>query len=62
MYITDETKQMAQLVKDLRKQALTWFMNFTDSQIKTKTEIKSNFLMFFKTQDIKHLTLGRTKA
>jgi len=31
-------------------------MNFTNSKMRKKAQIKRNFLKFFKTQDIKHLT------
>jgi hypothetical protein len=46
---------MAQFGVVLRARALTWFMNFTDSQQCLKEEIKQNFLTFFKMQDISHV-------
>jgi hypothetical protein len=45
----------------LRARALTWFMNYTDNQQHSKSEIKKNFLTFFKTQDISHLVAQKLK-
>ena len=59
--VTDEDKQIAQFVGALRKRALTWYMNFTESQNKSKVEIKANFLAFFKTEDVAHLAAQKLK-
>ena len=48
MDVIDEDKQITQFVGALRKRVLTWYMNFTENQIRTKDEIKTNFLSFFK--------------
>ena len=34
--VTDDDKKIAQFVGALRKRALTWYMNFTENQAKTK--------------------------
>jgi hypothetical protein len=36
-------------------------MNFTKNHNRTKDEIKSGFLSFFKTQDVKHLVAHKLK-
>jgi predicted DNA-binding ribbon-helix-helix protein len=54
-YLTDEDKQIAQFASALRKRVLTWYMNFTESQNRSKAEIKASFLAFFKTEDVAHL-------
>jgi hypothetical protein len=54
-------KQMAQFGVALRARALTWFMNYTDNQQCSKSDIKKNFLTFFKTQDISHLVAQKLK-
>ena len=53
--IIDEDKQIAQFVGTLRKRALPWYMNFMESQNRSKAEMKANFLAFFKTEDVTHL-------
>ena len=53
--VMDEDKQIAQFAGALRKRALTWYMNFTESQNKSKAEIKASFLAFIKTEDVAHL-------
>jgi hypothetical protein len=53
--ISDEDKKMAQFGASLQHHALTWFMNFTENQNRSKSEIKRNFLSFFKVQDVTHL-------
>ena len=53
--ITDENRQITQFAGALRKRALTWYMNFTESQNRSKAEIKASFLAFFKTEDFAHL-------
>ena len=53
--IKDEDKQIAPFSSALRKRALTWYMNFTENQIRTKDRINSNFLVFLKKEDIAHL-------
>ena len=45
----------------LRHRALTWFMNYTKKQTRSKEEIKDNFLTFFKIQDITHLAAQKLK-
>ena len=47
--VTDENKQIAQFAGALRKRALTWYMNFMESQNRSKVEKKASFLAFFKT-------------
>jgi len=46
--ITDEDKKMAQFRVALRHHALTWFMNYTENQTRSKVEIKNIFLIVFK--------------
>ena len=53
--VMDENRQIAQFAGALRKRALTWYMNFTESQNRSKVEIKANFLGFFKMEDVEHL-------
>ena len=53
--VTDEDKQIAQFAGALRKRALTWYMHFTESQNRSKVEIKASFLAFFKMEDVAHL-------
>ena len=53
---------MAQFAGALRKRALTWYMTFLKRQpIATKSEIKSQFLSFFKTPYAKHLAMKKLK-
>ena len=59
--IIDEDKQIAQFVGTLRKRVLTWYMNFTESQNRSKAEIKVNFLAFFKTDNVAHLAAQKLK-
>jgi hypothetical protein len=59
--ITDEDKKMAQFGVSLRHRALTWFMNFTENQNRSKSEIKNSFLTFFKVQDVTHLAAQKLK-
>ena len=59
--ITDEDKQIAQFVGALRKRALTWYMNFIESQNRSKAKIKASFLAFFKTEDVAHLATQKLK-
>ena len=53
--ITDEDKQMAQFGATLQHCALTWFMNYTENQNRSKSDIKNNFLSFFKVQDVANM-------
>ena len=53
--VTDENRQITQFAGALRKRALTWYMNFMESQNRSKAEIKDSFLAFFKTEDVAHL-------
>ena len=59
--VTDENRQIAQFAGALRKRALTWYMNFTESQNISKAEIKASFLAFFKTEDVAHLVAQKLK-
>ena len=59
--VTDENRQIAQFAGALRKRALTWHMNFMESQNRSKAEIKANFLAFFKMEDIAHLASQKLK-
>ena len=59
--ITDDDKKIAQFVGALRKRALTWYMNFTKTQERSKDEIKTNFLAFFKIEDVAHLASQKLK-
>ena len=59
--ITDENRQITQFAGTLRKRALTWYMNFMESQNRSKVEIKASFLAFFKTKDITHLAMQKLK-
>jgi hypothetical protein len=59
--ITDEDKQMAQFGATLRHHTLTWFMNYTENQNWSKSDIKNNFLSFFKVQDVAHLAAHKLK-
>ena len=36
-------------------------MNFTENQARSKDEIKTNFLAFFKTEDVAHLAAQKSK-
>ena len=36
-------------------------MNFTENKARSKDDIKSNFLAFFKVEDIAHLALHKLK-
>lgn len=53
--VNDGDKKIAQFVGALRKRALTWYMNFIENQAKSKDDIKSNFIAFFKTKEVTHL-------
>ena len=53
---------MAQFVGALRKQALTWYMTYTEKTPNaTKEYIKQQFLSFFKTPDEKHVVAKKLK-
>ena len=57
----DEEKQIAQFAGALRKRVLAWYMNFTESQNRSKAEMKANFLAFFKMEDVAHLAAQKLK-
>ena len=59
--VTDDEKKIAQFASALRKRALTWYMNFTENQARSKDEIKTNFLAFFKKKDVAHLAAQKLK-
>ena len=59
--VTDDDKKIAQFVGALRKRALTQYMNFIQNQERTKDEIKTNFLDFFKTEYVAHLARQKLK-
>ena len=59
--VMDEDKQIAQFAGTLRKGVLTWYMNFTESQNRSKAEIEASFLAFFKTKDVAHLAAQKLK-
>ena len=59
--VTDDDNKIAQFAGALRKRALTWYMNFTENQARTKDEIKTNFLAFFKIEDVTHLAAKKLK-
>ena len=59
--VTDEDKQITQFTGTLRQRALTWYMNFTESQNRSKVEIKASFLAFFKIEDVAHLAAQKLK-
>ena len=59
--VTDEDKQIAQFASALRKRVLTWYMNFTESQNRSKAKIKASFLALFKMKDIAHLAAQKPK-
>ena len=59
--VTDDNKKIAQFPGALRKRALTWYMNFTENQARTKDEIKTKFLGFFKTKNVAHLVAQKLK-
>ena len=59
--VTDEDKQIAQFTGALRKRALTWYMNFTESQNRSKAEIIASFLVLFKMEDVAHLAEQKLK-
>ena len=59
--VMDENRQITQFVGTLRKRALTWYMNFIESQNKSKAKIKANFLTFFKMEDVAHLAAQKLK-
>ena len=59
--IMDENRQIAQFAGTLRKRALTWYMNFMESQNRSKAEIKANFLVFLKMEDVTHLAAQKQK-
>ena len=59
--VMNENRQITQFAGALRKRVLTWYMNFTESQNRSKDEIKANFLAFFKTEDVAHLAAQKLK-
>lgn len=59
--VDSEEKQMHQFVAGLRKRALTWYMNFTSTYIRTKGQIKAEFMAFFKMQEGSHLAAQKLK-
>ena len=59
--VDNEDKQMHQFAARLRKRALTWYMNFTSTEVHTKAQIKSEFLSFFRTQEGAHLAAQKLK-
>ena len=59
--ITYEDKQMEQFSVSLRHCDLTWFLNFTENQTRSKSEIKNSFLTFFKVQDVTNLAAQKLK-
>ena len=59
--ITDNDKKIAQFAGALRKRELTWYMNFTKKQARSKDDIKLNFLAFFKIEDVTHLASQKLK-
>ena len=59
--VIDENRQIAQFAGALRKRALTWYMNFTESQNRSKDEIKASYLAFFKMEDVAHLATQKLK-
>ena len=59
--VTDEDKQITQFAGALRKRALTWYMNFIENQERTKDEIKTNFIAFFKIENVTHLAAQKLK-
>ena len=59
--VTDDDKKISQFVGALRKRALTWYMNFTENQARSKDKIKKNFLAFFKIEYVAHLATQKLK-
>jgi hypothetical protein len=59
--VTDKDKKIAQFASALRKRALTWYMNFKENQGRSKDDIKSKFLAFFKMEDVAHLAAQKLK-
>ena len=59
--VIDEDKQIVLFGGALRKRALTSYMNFTESQNRSKAEIKASFLTFFKMEDVTHLAAQKLK-
>lgn len=59
--ITNDDKKIAQLAGALRKRELTWYMNLIENQERTKDEIKTKFLAFFKIEDVAHLASQKLK-
>ena len=59
--VTDEKRQIAQFAGALRKRALTWYMNFMESQNRSKAEIKASFLAFFKMEEVTHLAAQKLR-
>ena len=54
---------MAQFAGDLRKRALTWYMNYIKRIPQaSKDDIKAQFLSFFKTLDAKHMAAKKLKT
>ena len=61
--VTVEDRQMEQFFGALRKRALTWYMTYIERTPQaSKTEIKAQFLSFFKTLDAKHLAAKKLKT
>ena len=53
---------MAQFDGALRKRALTWYMTYIERTPQaSKSDIKAQFLSFFKTPDTKHLATKKMK-
>ena len=59
--MTDDDKKIAQFPSALRKRAFTWYMNFTKNKARTKDETKTNYLAFFKIEDVAHLAAQKLK-
>ena len=57
----DEAQKKSQFVGALIKTVLTWYMNFEKNNKRCKREIQQNFLISFKTQDVKHLAFEKIK-
>ena len=54
---------MAQFAGALRKRELTWYMTFFERTPRaTKSEVKAQFLSFFKNPDAKHLAAKKLKT
>lgn len=59
--VTGDNKKITQFAGALKKRALTWYMNFTENQARKVDEIKTNFLAFFKIEDVAHLATQKLK-